>query len=58
MKPTFRFHVVCSECKDVVGLVREVEIKDRPGFFANVSDPHPMPTVCPKCKGTLVRVNN
>lgn len=57
---TTLFHVVCDVCKDVVGLVREVESDpvNRPGIYANVSEPYPLPTKCPKCTGVLVRVKN
>ena len=48
--------IICEHCIRIIGVVNEVEDPVRPGFFRNVPEPNPMPTICPECKGNLTRI--
>lgn len=55
-KHTNKFLVICPNCEELVAEVKEVEQKDRPGFFSNVSTPYEVPGRCETCDGFLARV--
>ena len=49
--------VHCLKCVTKIGVVREVPVEGKIGFFRNECDPNPMPTKCPTCKEPLTRVH-
>ena len=58
MRIVAKHTIACISCTTTVGeMVEETDDETRPGVIQNRCVPFPLPTTCPLCHGSLIRVH-